>query len=85
MRDGALKRFLLTGLFSAQEVARACRQGPAGFHGQTNDYDAYWRARSEGGVHPRFAIIAGGVRDGESVLDVGCGDGSLLRYLKATR
>ena len=87
MRDGALKRFLLTALFSAQEVTRAVRQavGPAGFHGQSIDYEAYWRYRGEGGVHPRFLIIAGGVRDGESVLDVGCGDGSLLRYLKTAR
>lgn len=87
MRDGALKRFLLSGLFSAQEVARAFRQavGPAGFHGQTIDYEAYWRHRGAGGVHPRFLIIARGVLDGESVLDVGCGDGSLLGYLKRTR
>ena len=87
MRDGALKRWLLAGLFSAQEVIRAVRQavGPAGFQGQPTDYEAYWRHRGEGGVHPRFLIIAGGVRDGESVLDVGCGDGSFLRYLKAGR
>jgi len=87
MRDGRFKRVLLSGLFSAQEVIRALRQatGPAGFDGQRIDYDAYWRERGAGGMHPRFAIIAEGVREGESVLDVGCGNGALLHYLKQTR
>ncbi|MGE0394928.1 MAG: methionine biosynthesis protein MetW [Vicinamibacterales bacterium] len=87
MRDGPLKRVLLSGLFSAQEVTRAVRQatGPAGFHGQRIDYDAYWHERGAGGMHPRFAIIAAGVRDDESVLDVGCGNGAFLQYLKTLR
>ncbi|MEQ1730253.1 MAG: methionine biosynthesis protein MetW, partial [Vicinamibacterales bacterium] len=87
MREGPLKRFLLAGLFSAREVAGAIRQatGPAGFRGQTIDYDGYWRERGAGGMHPRFAIIASGVRAGESVLDVGCGNGALLQHLKTTR
>jgi methionine biosynthesis protein MetW len=87
MREGPAKRFLLSALFSAQEVARAVRQaaGPAGFRGQRIDYNAYWQERGAGGMHPRFAIIAGGVRDGDSVLDVGCGNGALLTHLKATR
>jgi len=87
MREGALKRVLLAGLFSAQEVLRGLRQatGPAGFRGQAIDYDAYWRTRGAGGMHPRFAIIAQGVQDGDSVLDVGCGNGALLHYLKETR
>lgn len=38
------------------------------------------------GVHrPDFAAIAGWVKLGSSVLDLGCGDGTLLRYLQETR
>jgi methionine biosynthesis protein MetW len=39
-----------------------------------------------GAAHrPDFAAIAGWINSGSSVLDLGCGDGSLLRYLKDTR
>ena len=39
-----------------------------------------------GGVHRAdFAAIAGWIRMESSVLDLGCGDGSLLRYLANTR
>jgi methionine biosynthesis protein MetW len=34
---------------------------------------------------PDYAAIAGWIKSGASVLDLGCGDGSLLRYLKDTR
>jgi methionine biosynthesis protein MetW len=34
---------------------------------------------------PDFAAIAGWINMGSSVLDLGCGDGTLLRYLKDTR
>ena len=34
---------------------------------------------------PDFAAIANLVKTGSKVLDLGCGDGSLLRYLKDTR
>ena len=34
---------------------------------------------------PDFAAIAGWIKSGSSVLDLGCGDGALLRYLKETR
>jgi methionine biosynthesis protein MetW len=34
---------------------------------------------------PDFAAIAGWINSGSSVLDLGCGDGSLLRYLRDTR
>ncbi|MBI4193710.1 MAG: methionine biosynthesis protein MetW [Betaproteobacteria bacterium] len=34
---------------------------------------------------PDYAAIAGWVRPGSSVLDLGCGDGTLLRYLQDSR
>ncbi len=37
------------------------------------------------GRRPDFAAIAAWIPVGASVLDLGCGDGSLLRYLKETR
>jgi len=49
------------------------------------DYDAYWSTRSVDEVHPRFDLIARLVRPGSRVLDIGCGDGSLLLHLAATR
>ncbi|MFZ2542378.1 MAG: methionine biosynthesis protein MetW [Gallionella sp.] len=37
------------------------------------------------GERPDFAAIAAWIPNGATVLDLGCGDGSLLRYLKETR
>ena len=45
----------------------------------TNDTARFAAAR------PDFAAIAAWIPKGASVLDLGCGDGSLLRYLKETR
>lgn len=87
MRDSAFKRFLVSGYFSGREVwggVRGMLAEPA-FASAATDYDAYWDHREPGAMQPRFAIIAAGIQPGETVLDVGCGDGVLLAHLKAAR
>ncbi len=49
------------------------------------DYDLYWRARGDHQVVARFPIIAGSLERGESLLDIGCGEGTGLAYLAQTR
>ena len=34
---------------------------------------------------PDFGVIAAWVKPGAKVLDLGCGDGSLMRFLRETR
>jgi len=87
MRDSAFKRFLVSGYFSGREVwggVRGMLAEPA-FASAATDYDAYWDHREQGAMQPRFEIIAAGIQAGETVLDVGCGDGVLLAHLKAAR
>lgn len=42
-------------------------------------------ANGTGRHRPDFAAIGGWIKMGSSVLDLGCADGTLLRYLKETR
>lgn len=53
------------------------------------DYDAYWQTRSADGLVSReldrFKVIAGLIKAGESVLDIGCGDCSFQQYLSRTK
>jgi methionine biosynthesis protein MetW len=87
MRDSALKRFLVSGYFSAREVWAGLR-GMAGvppWSGVESDYDVYWRERPPGGVQPRYEIIAKSLEPGTTLLDVGCGDGALLAYVEQRR
>ncbi|MBI4119961.1 MAG: methyltransferase domain-containing protein [Parcubacteria group bacterium] len=48
-------------------------------------YESYWRHRGQSGYRPRHKIFAQWIADGSKVLDVGCGDCSLLRYLVASK
>ena len=58
------------------------------------DYDAYWQAAGAWRATDKlgramdaykFRLIASLIEPGSTVLDIGCGDGSLLAYLKETR
>jgi len=87
MRDSALKRALVDAYFNWCEVSHAVAgmvRRPV-YGERIDDYDGYWRRRGPGGLQPRFEIIARGVGEGASVLDVGCGDGVMLEFLAATR
>jgi len=87
MRDSALKRTLVDAYFSWRELQHAFAgmvRKPA-WGPQIEDYDAYWRHRAPGSLHPRFEIIASGVGMGDSMLDVGCGDGVMIEYLMAAK
>jgi methionine biosynthesis protein MetW len=82
MQDSGLKRFLLSGFFSMREVLAAASGmfKQREFRPENANYDRYWQERGPGAIHPRFQIIARQLRLGETVLDVGCGDGAMLEY-----
>ena len=50
------------------------------------DYDEYWRKRDQAvgrnEILHRFVWIADRIPRNAAVLDIGCGDGQFLRYLK---
>ena len=46
------------------------------------NYDQYWKVCGQHGVVARFPIIAGFLRPGETLLDIGCGEGTGLAYLR---
>lgn len=46
-------------------------------------YEKYWNARNKSSHRPRHSIFSEWIDDGASVLDVGCGDGAFLNFLKA--
>lgn len=52
-------------------------------------YDEYWSHRDMGSLNSfqkfRADFLLAQLHDGDSVLDVGCGDGRILAYLKAKR
>jgi methionine biosynthesis protein MetW len=83
MRDCVLKRFLVRGYFSANEIwggLRGMFGEPTALLGSM-DYDAYWQLKRPSAVQPRFQIIAAYMERGDAVLDVGCGDGTMLAYM----
>lgn len=62
--------------------------GPAPL-AEFNDYNDYWLRREEGNTRPpvmhRYRVIASRIPDGATVLDIGCGDGAFLKYLKSVK
>lgn len=46
-------------------------------------YEKYWNSRNKSSYRPRYNIFSEWITDGASVLDVGCGDGAFLGFLKA--
>lgn len=61
--------------------------------GPSLDYETYWEEQDRVAVHPgwqavldsKWQLMAGFIEKGSTVLDIGCGDGSLLAYLREHR
>jgi methionine biosynthesis protein MetW len=45
------------------------------------NYDDYWKAKGSSGIKERFKTFVDEIEEGSSVLDIGCGDGTCLKYL----
>ncbi len=84
MRDSLLKRVLLVIYFNYHEFYRCLRLIFCGYKPllRNMNYDEYWQHKPAVGLQPRYMIMARKIDNGDTVLDVGCGDGSLLAYLK---
>lgn len=51
-----------------------------------DDFDEYWERRGPlGYVYPRWQIAVSAIPDGARVLDLGCGSGGFLEYLRSER
>lgn len=68
--------------------------GPRGLKGITAkpsflsaciDYDQYWEFREFCPFQPRFPFIEKQISDNSNVLDIGCGDGGTLAYIKSRK
>lgn len=53
---------------------------PAGLSAM--DYDAYWKAKGEMNSTGRCPVLSSLITAGASVLDIGCGEGVTLKYLR---
>lgn len=82
--SGPLRPILSSFRSTASEIRDGFRSvvGAPKYGMRDLDYNKYWEARDLAGVQPRYPIVADHIEPGTSVLDVGCGDGGMLRYLK---
>ena len=48
-------------------------------------YEKYWNARAKSSHRPRHNIFSEWIESNSSVLDVGCGDGAFLNFLKGQK
>ena len=49
------------------------------------NYDEYWLLRGRHSAQPRYKIFCEFIEEGASVMDIGCGDGTALKYLQKGR
>ena len=66
------------------DLARYCLRRP-NFPAGALSYDDYWDVREPVLIGTRFRALATLVEEGSSVLDLGCGEGTLLEFLEQER